>query len=125
MKKLTVAALVVTLCAPLHAQEAEDEGFDLMREGARQLFRGLMQEMGPALDDLQELGDEMRPKMRDFAAYMGPALRDLMAEVEDWSVYHPPEKLPNGDIIMRHKTPEEVEPTPDLESPEPQEQIDL
>ncbi|MGY9048977.1 hypothetical protein P775_18260 [Puniceibacterium antarcticum] len=115
MKKLTAAALVVTLATPLHAQEAEGEGFDLMKEGARQLFRGLMQQMGPVLGDMQDLTGEMGPKMRDFVQQMGPALSDLMGEVDDWSVYHPPEMLPNGDIIMRHKTPEELAPEPEAE----------
>ena len=36
-------------------------------------------------------------------------LRDLLGEIEDWSDYHPPEILPNGDIIIRRKTPEEIE----------------
>ncbi len=131
MKKIATAALIVTLAAPLSAQEAEDEGFDLMKEGARQMFRGLMDDLGPALDDLQGLAEEMRPRVRDFAQEMGPALRDLMSEVEDWSVYHPPEMLPNGDIILRHKTPEELaEPDGDPGTdpgtgPEPGEQIDI
>ncbi len=77
---------------------------------------GIMKEMEPALDGLQEL----RPKFRNFAREMGPALRDLMSEVEDWSVYHPPEMLPNGDIILRRKDPE-----PETDPPEEGEQIDI
>ena len=34
---------------------------------------------------------------------MGPALETLLEAVEDFSAYHPPEVLPNGDIILRKK----------------------
>ncbi len=115
MKKIVATALVVTLATPLQAQESEGEGFDLMREGARMLFRGLVEEMGPAIDDLQGLSEELQPRIREFAQEMGPALRDLMTEVEDWSVYHPPEMQPNGDILLRRKTPEEMD-TPEAET---------
>ncbi|MEM6325343.1 MAG: hypothetical protein AAF748_16770 [Pseudomonadota bacterium] len=71
--------------APAHAQNDElSEGIDLLDEGMRLLFRGLMNEMEPAMRDLQE------------------GLSDL-------SGYHPPEFLPNGDIIIRRKTPLEPE----------------
>ncbi|WP_146590849.1 hypothetical protein [Puniceibacterium confluentis] len=112
MNKLSAALLVVVLATPLTAQESDSEGFDLMKEGARLLFRGLIEEMGPALEDLQDLAEDLRPRIKDFAQEMGPALRDLMAEVDDWSLYYPPEMLPNGDIIMRRKTPEELAPQP-------------
>ncbi|MGR3271340.1 hypothetical protein DU478_04970 [Thalassococcus profundi] len=116
---MTRAALILALAlplSPLAAQETpeplpeteEEEGFDLIEEGAKMFFRGMMQEMEPALEELQGLADEMRPALRDFAAEMGPAMRDLLAEVEDWSVYHPPEMMPNGDIILRRKTPDEM-----------------
>ncbi|CUH76547.1 hypothetical protein [Tropicibacter naphthalenivorans] len=88
---------------------AEEEGLSLMEEGARLFMRGLMDEMEPALKDLEGMARDMGPMLDDFMAEMGPALRDLMDQVEDWSLYHPPEILPNGDIILRRKTPEEVE----------------
>ena len=62
-------------------------------------FRGLMDEMEPALRDLQE--------------GMEPALRDLMEKLDDLDAYHLPEVLPNGDIIIRRKTP--LDPAPDDE----------
>ncbi|WP_422825924.1 hypothetical protein [Thalassococcus sp. BH17M4-6] len=106
-----MAAAPVT---PAFAQQAEEEdGFSLMEEGAKLLFRGLMQEMEPALDELQGLAEDIKPQLRDFVREMGPALRELMTEVQDWSVYHPPEMLPNGDIILRRKTPEELKQEPD------------
>lgn len=108
MRRHLLATLsVLILAAPLGAQEEpvpdEDEGLSLMERGARLFMEGMMKEMEPALDGLGELG----PMFRSFAKEMGPALRDLMEKVEDWSVYHPPEMLPNGDIIIRRKEPEE------------------
>ena len=38
-----------------------------------------------------------------------------MAKVGDLSAYHAPEVLPNGDIIIRRKTPQETEPLPEGE----------
>lgn len=88
--------------APLHADDraddrAEDgardmgEGLSLMEEGARLLLRGLMAEMEPTLRELEGL-------------------------VEDLNAYHPPEILPNGDIILRRKEPLE-EPPAEAEDP--------
>ena len=113
MKPLLAPALALSLiAAPLPAQDA-DQGTSLMEEGMRLFFRGLMDEMGPALDELEGMAREMEPALRDFADQMGPALRDLMGQVEDWSAYHPPEILPNGDILIRRKTDEERD-APDL-----------
>lgn len=106
MKRILALILALGLAAPATAQEAGDNGLNLMEEGARLFFKGLMDEMEPALKDLQALAEGMEPALQDFVANMGPALRDLLAEVEDWSVYEPPEILPNGDIILRRKVPE-------------------
>ncbi len=78
-----------------------DEGFSLLREGARILMESMLKEMEPAMRDMQE----------DFGAVlreMEPALRDLGGMIGDLRNYHPPEKLPNGDIIIRRKTPAEI-----------------
>ena len=115
---MTRAALVLILAlaaAPLAAEEAPpaeraEDGRNLMEEGARLFFRGLMSELDPALDELEGMAGEIGPAVRDFAREMGPALADLLERVEDWSAYHPPEMLPNGDIILRRK--EERAPPP-------------
>ncbi|MET4101670.1 hypothetical protein ABIE58_001093 [Roseovarius sp. MBR-78] len=92
---------------------AQDEGASRsqMEEGARLFWEGLRREMGPALDALRERADEMEPAIRDFAERMGPALAELMGKIGDLSAYHPPEMLPNGDIIIRRKTPQEMQDT--------------
>ena len=105
---LTAALLAA---APATAQDEED-GRSLMEEGAQLFWDGLRREMGPALESLRERADEMEPALRDFAERMGPALADLMDKIDDLSAYHPPEMLPNGDIILRRKTPQEMEETP-------------
>lgn len=119
-RHLIAATTVLALATPLGAQDDsapdETDGLSLMERGARLLMEGLRKEMEPALEGLEDLA----PKFRSFAMEMGPALRDLMEEVEDWSIYHPPEKLPNGDIIIRRKTPED-----DSKTPEDGEQIDI
>lgn len=97
--KRTLALLVsFALSSPAAAQgtptpppdgETRDsmrEGFGLMEQGTRRLLEGLLREFGSAVEGLEE------------------ALRDL-------SAYHPPEVLPNGDIIIRRRTPLVPEPT--------------
>ena len=117
--------LIVTLglSAPAYAEEST-EGLSLMERGAQLLMEGLMQEMDPVLDDLKALADEFGPALESFSTQMGPALRGLLAEVEDWSVYHPPEMLDNGDIIIRRKLPEEPEEPPEV-AQDPEDQIDI
>lgn len=67
------------------------EGLELLERGMRQFFEGL--------------GDEMEPALRELAENMEPALRELLGLIEDFDAYHMPEMLPNGDIIIRRKTP--------------------
>jgi len=113
-----VTALFVTSfgALPLSAQEVEEEqGRSLMEEGARLFLEGIQREMGPALEDLRGMTEEMEPALRQFVEEMGPALSELMGKVGDLSAYHAPEVLPNGDIIIRRKTPQEIEPTPEGE----------
>lgn len=88
-------SVLLGLATPLTAQEAGsdmEEGLDLLSEGTRLLLEGLMEELAPALEGLRE------------------GLSDLNA-------YHPPEMLPNGDIIIRRKTP--------LDEPVPEDGIEL
>lgn len=133
MKQFAMPALVLSLLAAPVAAQQDDDGLNLMEEGARLFLRGLMTEMEPALKELDEVTREMQPLLRDFAVEMGPALADLLEKVEDWTVYHPPEMLDNGDILIRRREPLTPE-TPDPESgPDlgpgpkaaPEEQIDL
>jgi len=118
MKRIATYGAVLALTAlPLHAQETEDEGgFSLMERGAQMFLEGIMREMEPTLDDLQGMAEDIQPALRGFMQEMGPAFAELMGQIGDLSTYHPPEILPNGDIILRKKTPQEIlEDTPEGE----------
>ena len=98
------------MTAPAQAQEATpvpdsdlEQGFDLLGEGARLLFRGLMAEMEPALEQMGEQFKAMEPMLRSLAGMIG-----------DIRHYEAPEKLPNGDILIRRK-PDPAAPAPDDE----------
>lgn len=104
MTRFAASALIAMLAAtPLMAQE--QEGPSLIEQGAQLFLKGLIEEMEPALKELEGLAEEMEPMLQDFVTEMGPAMRDLLGKVEDWSLYHPPEMLPNGDIILRRRVP--------------------
>jgi hypothetical protein len=110
MKRVVTFTAVMAFAAlPLQAQDAQQgEGFSLMERGAQLFLEGIMREMEPALDDLQGMAKEFEPALRGFMQEMGPAFAELLKEIEDFTAYHPPEILPNGDIIIRRKTPAEM-----------------
>ncbi|UWR25433.1 hypothetical protein K3757_13300 [Sulfitobacter sp. S223] len=122
MKHRFALSFAAVLCAaPTYAQDEPS----LMERGAQLFFEGLMQEMAPALDELTELMEEAGPALQEFITQMGPKLKTVLEDVEDWSDYSAPEVLPNGDIIIRRKpdAPQDLpEDTPPVEV-EPQ--IDL
>lgn len=127
---IRLRALVLALCLaplPVLAQESDpDPGPDpdgrfLMERGVELFFEGLREEMSPAMDELRGLAEEFGPSMRSFLQEMGPALSEMFEEVKDWTAYHPPEMLPNGDIIIRKRQPEaepETEPQDDEDAPQ-------
>jgi hypothetical protein len=110
MKQLLLAAsLGLSLCAvPVFAQqdgleqEGEiEEGFSLMEEGAKLLFRGILNEMEPAIEDFSGMAQELEPALEMLATEMGPALLEMMRTLDSVRFYEAPEILPNGDIIIR------------------------
>ncbi|MDZ7909694.1 MAG: AAA+ family ATPase [Gemmobacter sp.] len=118
----TLASLTFALClaaAPLAAQEAapadpapEDEGLSLMQRGAELLLRGLMDEVEPGLRDMEQALRLMEPELR--------ALVDMVGDLRN---YEAPEKLPNGDILIRRKPdapplPQDP-PAPEATPPDP------
>ncbi len=105
---IPAAVLAVVLAvSPVDAQDRDQDqnqlGRSLMERGAELFLEGLRKEMSPALEDLRGMADQFGPAMRGFISEMGPAFAEMLDEVKDWSRYHPPEILPNGDIIMRRK----------------------
>ena len=90
------AAFSVALPAnPLAAQEGGTssgnpdlaEGAEMLSEGFKKLFRGLLDELEPA-------GDAAEQGWNDLVDWLG-----------DLSAYEAPEQLPNGDILIRRKEP--------------------
>ena len=107
-------ALIMALAAtPIAAQEPpapgietpETEAPSLMEEGAKMFFRGLMSEMEPTLNDMQGALEALGPKLDELK----PQILELIGMIDDFQNYHAPEKLPNGDILIRRKTPQELE----------------
>ena len=96
MRQIAAALTALTLLAtPAAAQEEGDpsdirDGLDQLSEGARTLMRGLMGQVEPEMRDLAEA-----LRQWDFQGI----------DVNDLGRYHPPEVLPNGDIIIRRKEP--------------------
>jgi hypothetical protein len=107
MKHVVAVALVIGLSVALAFAEDEsaeiEDGFSLMEEGAKLLMRGLMSEVEPAISGLRGSLEEMAPVFGEFVVEMGPALTDLLNQIDDFSNYEAPEFLPNGDIIIRRK----------------------
>lgn len=90
---ISLAVVLAILASPLAAEEADSdmrEGANLMAKGAEMLLRGLV--------------DEFEPQLRAMEGLEG-----LSGYFSDLSGYHPPEVLPNGDIVIRKKTPLELE----------------
>lgn len=106
-----VLALALLAASPAAAEETPpapggapesgvEEGKSLIERGVRLLFEGLMDEMEPALRDmagnLDRMAEQAEPMLRELARLMG-----------DITAYHPPEVLPNGDILIRRRQPGE------------------
>jgi len=54
------------------------------------------------------MSEALRLFMRGLLEEMEPAIDDFSALLDNFDAYHAPEVLPNGDIIIRRKTP--IEP---------------
>ena len=121
MKHLILVACLA-LPLPVFAQDDGEieEGFSLMEEGAKLLFRGIMTEMEPAIDDFTGLAQEIEPALEMLASEMGPALMAMIRTLDSVRYYEAPEILPNGDIIIRRS-----EDAPPFEPREGGEVIDL
>lgn len=92
--KLRIALLISCLAAPAAAQDDDSQirdGLDLFGEGARLILEGLREEMAPMLDEVQPF----------FEEEMLPFLQELGGMIDDLAIYELPERLPNGDIIIR------------------------
>lgn len=103
-----IAVLLALAATPALAQDPApqdgagtevEEGFSLMEEGAKLLLKGLMAEMEPALEDMGEALSQVEPALKDLQ----PKMMELLALVDDLTNYQSPERLENGDILIRRK----------------------
>jgi len=86
-------------------------------------------EIPPALNDLADsmrellegFTNDVAPLMEEFSEEVTPMFERLAEELKGLNAYHPPEVLPNGDIIIRRKAP--VEPPKD--APMDEEAVDI
>lgn len=78
------------------APQAEDDGLGLIERGMGMILQNLMEDVGP---DLNNLGDSMSGAL----SRMAPVLKDLSVLVDDLGNYQTPERLENGDIIIRRE----------------------
>lgn len=94
-RKLSIAAVCLLLASPSSAQDESDteRGFEFLREGSRMILEGI-------LDDMRPMIEEARPF---FEEEMLPFLESLGGMIDDLSAYEMPERLPNGDIIIRRR----------------------
>ena len=107
LRPLTLALI---LASPAAAQDAESDGFseglDLLRDGSRMILENLMDDMRPLLNEACPF----------FEEEMLPFLERLGGVIDDLSVYELPERLPNGDIIIR-RSPDAPPPAPLADPP--------
>lgn len=115
-KRAVILAVVAATLVPASAPAQSVDGESAVEQGLRDFLDGLAEEVGPALRDLEDLGQTMTPLLRDLQRSLGEVVDDL-------SQFEAPEVLPNGDIILRRKRPEA--PEGPLPEPRPDGTIDL
>lgn len=95
---LPLVLLAALAAGPAPAQTADeaDEGLSLIERGIGMIFRQFWQDAAPEVEGLT----------RDLSGTMNrlaPALQDLAALVDDIRNYDTPERLENGDIVIRRR----------------------
>lgn len=96
---LAVAALLALTPLPGTAQDLppeDQDGLSLIERGIGLLMENVLREIGP---ELGRIGEDMSGVL----SRLGPALDDLSVLVDDIGNYQTPERLENGDIIIRRK----------------------
>lgn len=110
MTPLKPAALILALTLPISTSAQTvpqaSEPPSAIEQAIEGLLSNLFERFRPHLDGMTR---EMEDTMNDFA----PALEDLTGLMDDIGNYNPPERLANGDIIIRRK--EGAPPPPAME----------
>jgi hypothetical protein len=98
MRPVILMTVFLALSTPALAQEEDGQmrdGLDLLGEGTRMILEGLLDDMRPMLEEVQPF----------FEDEVLPMLERMGEIVDDLSYYELPERLPNGDILIR-RSPE-------------------
>lgn len=75
---------------------ADDPAAETLSDGIGEFLRNLMGETEPQRDEIgRSLGEML--------GTVGPALRDMAEQMDDVRHYHAPERLENGDILIRRR----------------------
>ena len=123
---LSVATLTFALTLSATSQDVAQEQPEqaersLMQRGVEMFFEGLLNEVQPLKEDLNQLSDALEPSLLALIEEFGPALRDLADKIDDATRYEAPEVLPNGDIIIRRKD----DAAPNTDAPSADGQIEI
>lgn len=98
--------------------ESPDDGLGLLERGVGSFFENLLRDVQPQMEDMARSLDQTFDR---FA----PVFDDLAALMDDIGNYQTPERLPNGDILIRRR-PDAPPPPPignalrDLTRPAPE-----
>ena len=95
---LPAYAQIPTVPAPPEGVQdgAPDTAQSLIEQGARLLFQGIIAEIAPQIG-------EMTNELRDTTRSLWPAMEDLARLMDDIGNYDLPERLDNGDILIRRR----------------------
>ena len=88
--------ILFSLPGATQAQTTAEDGMGLVERGMGIIAENLWKELGP---DLNRLGQDMGGALADLA----PMLQDLAVLVDDLGNYEAPERLANGDVLIRRK----------------------
>jgi hypothetical protein len=95
MHRLLILALLAAP-VPAAAQNETKDGLGLVERGLGIIADNLWTEFGP---QLEQLGQGTGAALTD----LGPVLQDLAVLVDDLGNYQAPERLENGDILIRRR----------------------
>lgn len=97
-------SFVLALCLPLasggavaqFADDTPEDGLGLVERGIGMMLQNFMTDIAPQLDIIGN-------RMAEGLDRLGPMLRDIGVLIDDIANYQPPERLENGDILIRRK----------------------
>lgn len=77
---------------------------EMMEKHFQEGFELLLKQL-PSPEVMKEQMEKMTQMMNELGPMMGPLISGFLTQIDDLDAYHEPEELPNGDILIRRKTP--------------------